>query len=225
MQRLPQFLGEKNYILLLSLVVGLVAGLAAVLLRSMVWYLHHLFDRIVPAPWGMWIFPALPAIGIFFCILFVKFWIRKPYEKGLAGVIVATGNGTSEIPAQKTYSHIITAGVSVGCGVSAGLEAPIALTGSAIGSNMAKLFRLGRESRTLLLACGGAAGVSAVFNSPVAGALFACEILLPEFSIPALIPLLMASATAAVTSALLSGEAIFQLQITGWEISNLPIYI
>ena len=225
MQQLPRVLGEKNYILLLSLVVGLIAGLAAVLLRTIVAELHHVTDAYIPEKLAMWILPALPAVGIFFCILFVKYWIRKPYEKGLAGVIVATGNGTSDVPAEKTYSHIITSGISVGCGVSAGLEAPIALTGSAIGSNVAKLFRLGRESRTLLLACGGAAGVSAVFNSPVAGALFACEILLPEFSIPALIPLLMASATAAMTSSLLAGEQIFYLQVSGWNMANLPIYI
>lgn len=225
MQFMPRVLGEKNYILLLSLIVGLIAGLAAVLLRTFAASIHELIQTYFHAPWAVWILPAFPAVGIFFCIIFVKYWIRGPYDKSLAGVIVATSNGTSEIPAQKTYSHIITSGISVGCGVSAGLEAPIALTGSAIGSNVAKVFRLGRESRTLLLACGGAAGISAVFNSPVAGALFACEILLPEFSIPALIPLLMASATAAVVSSILAAEHTFSLEVTGWNVQNLPFYV
>lgn len=219
-------LGEKNYILLLSCVVGIVSGCAAVLLRWFSEFVHRQTTGMLPgAPWTEYLVPALPALGIFFCILFVKFWIRKPYEKSLAGVIVSTSNGTSEIPAQKTYSHIITSGISVGCGVSAGLEAPTALTGSAIGSNFAKLFHLGRESRTLLLACGGAAGISAVFNSPVAGALFACEILLPEFSIPALIPMLISSATAAMVAALLYPNHTFIIEVTGWSMQNLPYYL
>ena len=123
------------------------------------------------------------------------------------------------------FSHIITSGLAVGAGASAGLEAPIALTGSAIGSNLAKLFHLGRESRTLLLACGGGAGISAIFNSPVAGALFACEILLPSFSVPALVPLLMASASAAVVSELCNSHSAFIQLNTGWTVENVPSYI
>ena len=99
------------------------------------------------------------------------------------------------------------------------------MTGSAIGSNIAKRFRLGKEGRTLLLACGGGAGVSAVFNSPVAGALFACEILLTEFSIPALIPLLIASAGAAVVSEVLFPHRAFSIEVTDWAIQNIPYYI
>ncbi len=219
-------LGEKNYILLLSCIVGLISGLAAVLLRWFCASVHSGTEALLPeASWSVYLIPALPAVGIFFCILFVRFWIRKPYEKSLAGVIAATSHGTSDIPIQKTYSHIITSGISVGCGVSAGLEAPIALTGSAIGSNFAKWLHLGRESRTLMLACGGAAGISAVFNSPVAGALFACEILLPEFSIPALIPMLIASATAAMVAEILYPNQTFILHVTGWSMQNLPYYL
>ena len=219
-------LGEKNYILILSCVVGLVAGLAAVALRSFCEQVHRFTTAYLPdGTAGVYLAPALPALGIFFCILFVRFVIRKPYEKSLAGVIAAASSGRSDIPVQKTFSHIITSGVSVGCGVSAGLEAPIALTGSAIGSNLARLFHLNRESRTLLLACGGAAGISAVFNSPVAGALFACEILLPEFSIPALVPLLISSAIAAILAEILFPAHIFVLNVTGWSMMNLPYYI
>lgn len=219
-------LGEKNYIFLLSILVGLVSGAAAVLLRWFAFFCHRLGESALPgAPYFEYLLPALPAVGIFFCILFVKFYVRGPYEKSLSGVIVATSNGNSSIPVQKTYSHLLTSGISVGSGVSAGLEAPIALTGSAIGSNLAKLFHLGRESRTLLLACGGAAGISAVFNSPVAGTLFACEILLPEFSIPALIPMLIASASAAMLAEIVYPNHTFSIEVTGWDMQNLPYYI
>lgn len=223
----PGSLEEKNFVLLLSCVVGVISGLAAVLLRWSCANVHKLSEALLPdnPAWQNYLMPALPALGILFCILFVRFIIRKPYEKSLAGVIVATSNGTSDIPFQKTFSHIITSSVSVGCGVSAGLEAPIALTGSAIGSNVAKFFHLSRETRTLLLACGGAGGISAVFNSPVAGALFACEILLPSFSVPALVPLLIASATAAVISNLILPEQIFLIEVTGWSMQNIPYYV
>lgn len=214
--------GDKNYILFLSILVGLISGLAAVAMKSFAEYCHHLGGLLGANPW---IVPALPVIGVFACILFVKFWIRGPYDKSLAGVISATSNGTSDVPVQKTYSHIFTSGITVGMGGSAGLEAPIVLTGSAIGSNVAKFLLLGRESRTLLLACGGAAGVSAVFDSPVAGALFACEILLPEFSIPALIPLLMSSATAAVVAQLLYSNHSFSIAVIEWNMGNIPYYI
>ena len=222
-------LGDKGYILLLSIVVGVISGTAAVLLKLFAHGCHDLARMLAERlPWMMWILPVVPAIGIFGCIVIVRLFFNKgPYEKSLAGVIMATTNGTSDLPRSKTYSHIITSGLAVGMGASAGLEAPIALTGSAIGSNVAKVLQLGRESRTLLLACGGGAGISAIFNSPVAGALFACEILLPAFSVPALVPLLMASAAAAVISEIFYNQHTF-IQLnegTAWTVNNIPYYV
>lgn len=222
---ISHILGEKNYVLILAVAAGLLAGLAAVILRNFAEQVREFTETIIPGDLHVWLFPALPAVGIFFTIMFARFFAKGHYDKSLCGVIVSTSNGTSDIPVQKTYSHLLTSGVSVGCGVSAGLEAPIALTGSAIGSNIAKFFKLGRETRTLLLACGGGAGISAVFNSPVAGALFACEILLPSFSIPALIPLLMASASAAVVTELLDESHIFTMEVTSWSMANIPYYV
>lgn len=216
--------GYQGYILLLSIIVGLLSGLAAVTLKNITNY-GHLIVKTAEGEWTQWIVPALPAAGIILCVIFVKLFVKGKYEKSLAGVIVSTTSGISDIPAQKTYSHIITSGICVGLGGSAGLEAPIALTGSAIGSNVAKLMRTSLETRTLLLACGGGAGISAIFNSPVAGALFSCEILLPSFSVPALIPLLLASATAAVLSETLSTDQPFVQLSSGWSSINLPFYV
>lgn len=219
------YMGDKAYILLLSVIVGLLAGLAAVLLKSSTELFHYISD-VISGKTGTWILPLLPAAGIFLCVILVKLFLRKgKYEKSLSGVIVETSKGTSDIKRRHCWAHIITSGMCVGLGGSAGLEAPIALTGSAIGSNFSKLVRTGTETRTLLLACGGAAGISAIFNSPVAGALFACEILLPAFSVPALVPLLMASATAAVVSELLSGKHPFIESSSGWSPMNLPFYV
>lgn len=219
------YMGDKPYILLLSVIVGVLAGLAAVLLKSVTGAFHDLAAMICGKT-GYWILPFLPAAGIFLCIILVKLFLKKEkYEKSLSGVIIQTSKGTSDIPGHHSWAHIITSGICVGLGGSAGLEAPIALTGSAIGSNFSKLVRTGSETRTLLLACGGGAGISAIFNSPVAGALFACEILLPAFSVPALVPLLMASASAAVVSELLYDKHPFIESSSGWSTMNLPFYV
>lgn len=225
--RLHRLIGNKSYILILCVLVGVISGLGAVFLKTMAHKCHLLvYGAAGTLPGALWIYPALPAIGIFSCILIVRLFFKNgPYDKSLAGVITSTTNGTSDLPRYKMFSHVITSGLAVGTGASAGLEAPIALTGSAIGSNTAKFFHLGRESRTLLLACGGGAGISAIFNSPVAGALFACEILLPAFSVPALVPLLMASAAAAVVSELCNSYNPFIQLNTGWTVVNVPYYV
>ncbi len=221
---LRQWFGVQGYILLLSIFVGLLSGLAAVTLKNITEYFHEVARR-AEGPWVMWLAPAMPVIGIVICVIFVKLFVKGKYDKSLANVIVSTTNGTSSIPPQHCWSHLVTSGISVGLGGAAGLEAPIALTGSAIGSNVAKFLRTGLETRTLLLACGGGAGISAIFNSPVAGALFACEILLPAFSVPALVPLLMASATAAVVSETLCDSQPFVQLSSGWSSINIPFYV
>ena len=221
---LRQWMGHQGYILLLSILVGLLSGLAAVTLKNITDYFHRV-ARHAEGPWIMWLPPAMPVVGIILCVIFVKLFMKGKYDKSLANVIVSTTSGTSDIPKRHTWSHLVTSGISVGLGGAAGLEAPIALTGSAIGSNVAKFLHTGLETRTLLLACGGGAGISAIFNSPVAGALFACEILLPAFSVPALIPLLMASATAAVVSETLYDNQPFVQLSSGWSTITLPFYV
>ena len=143
---LKRVMGMKGYILLLCVIVGVISGLSAVLLKTFTHEWHRLLYGLVgKLPGAVWILPALPAVGIFLCIVIVKlFFNKRPYEKSLAGVITSTTNGTGDLPASKMFSHIITSGIAVGAGASAGLEAPIALTGSAIGSNFTKLFQIGR---------------------------------------------------------------------------------
>ena len=139
-----------------------------------------------------------PLIGIILSVLVIVFVFKGRLSKGISNVIYTIMRKASDIPKEDIISHYITSGLSVGFGGSAGLEAPIVITGAAIGSNLAKEFKFNYRIRTILLASGSAAGISAIFNSPIAGVIFATEVLLPEFSIPYLIPLLIASASAAV---------------------------
>lgn len=216
---------QKGFVLLACVLVGLFAGLAAVALKRICDLFHGFSSSLSGEEWAFWLVPALPALGIFICTALVALFIKGRYQKGLSCVVETTSRGISDLPPSKIYSHVVTSGVCVGLGGSAGLEAPIALTGSAIGSNAAKALGISGETRTLLLACGGAAGIAAVFNSPVGGALFACEVLLPEFSIPALVPLLMSSAAASVLSSVLYSKQPFIALTEGWDINALPFYV
>jgi CIC family chloride channel protein len=157
--------------------------------------------------------------------MLVKYLLKGKIEKGLGAILYAISRKSSKISISNTYSHLITSGITVGLGGSAGLEAPIAVTGSAIGSNISSFFNLGHKERTLLLACGAAAGIAAVFNSPIAGVIFALEVLLAEFSIPAFIPLLISAASGTIISKLLYKGSIFYLISNDWVMGAIPFYI
>ena len=221
-------LGEQNYIILLSVLVGLLSGVAGALMKTVEHTVRSLADRIpADASWAVWVLPATPALGVFFCIFVTQVVMRGKYERGLAGVIMSVKNRTGAVPLHKTFSHIITSGVSVGLGVSAGLEAPVAQTGAAIGSNVARSLLLNHENRILLLACGGAAGISAMFNTPVAGAFFAMEILLPKTAsaIPAIIPLILSSATALLVSQQIYPPRPYDFDLLQWNMRAVPYYV
>ena len=112
-------LGEQNYIILLSVLVGLLSGVAGALMKTVEHLVQLLAGRIPPdAAWAMWVLPATPALGVFFCVFVAQVFLRGKYERGLAGVIMSVKNRTGAIPLHKTFSHIITSGVSVGFGVS-----------------------------------------------------------------------------------------------------------
>ena len=221
-------LGEQNYIILLSVLVGLLSGVAGALMKTVEHLVRSLVERIpADAAWTVWVLPATPAIGVFFCVFVTQVIAHGKYERGLAGVIMSVKNRTGTLPLHKTFSHIITSGVSVGFGVSAGMEAPVAQTGAAIGSNVARSLLLNHENRILLLACGGAAGISAMFNTPVAGAFFAMEILLPKTAsaIPAIIPLILSSATALIVSQRIYPPRPYDFELLQWNIRAVPYYV
>jgi CIC family chloride channel protein len=178
----------RAFVIISSLIVGILSGLASALLKN-----------------------------------FVKFLEVEPkiYLNHLnLGIILPFFPLKEDI-----FSHYITSGLSIGFGGSAGLEAPIVITGAAIGSNLAKGLKFNYRTRTILLACGSAAGISAIFNSPIAGVIFAIEVLLPEFSIPHFIPLLIASASAAVVSKFLYSGQIFYLVTEVWVLKAIPFYV
>lgn len=221
-----KYISNKNFLIIAAIWVGILAGLAAVLLKSIVHFLQHYLERDFNVQYENYLYLIFPLIGIFLSTVYVMLFHKKTrFDKGLSSIIYAINKKFSNIELHKTYSQIITSSITIGFGGSAGLEAPIAVTGSALGSNTAKNLLLSKSDRTLLLASGAAAGISAVFNSPITGVIFAFEVLLTEVSIPAFIPLLISSATGAVISKLFFNEPLFYLATDSWNIRSIPFYL
>ncbi len=159
--------------------------------------------------------------------MYVHFVLKGKFKKGSAEISYAIARKSSEVPINQTYSHIITSALTVGFGGSLGLESPMVSTGSAIGANYGKFFHLSYKDRTVLLACGAAAGIAAAFNSPVAGVLFAIEVLLADVTVAAFIPIIISAASGALLSKIILAEGItlsFSLQ-QPFDYHNVPYYI
>jgi CIC family chloride channel protein len=213
--------------LFLSVLVGIVAGFASVILKLLVHYFHAIFtyDYQISNQWYYVI--AFPTIGLIITVAIVKIFFKGRFFKGVSSVLYDIAQKSSSMEKHKTYSHIITSSITVGLGGSAGLEAPIAVTGSAIGSNFGLFHKLNYKDRTLLLGCGAAAGISAAFNAPITGVIFALEVILADISISAFIPLLISSASGALISKIILNESIllhFKLHQT-FNYHNIPYYM
>lgn len=221
-----QQLSKKQFILLSAILVGLSAGIAAITMKS---FVHLIFTLATYKPIVSlrYLYLVLPACGIFLTVWTIKKLLKGKLEKGLSPIHYAIAKKSSIVPREQMYAQVITSTLTVGLGGSAGLEAPIVITGAAFGSNYAKTFQLDYKDRTLLLACGVAAGIGAAFNAPIAGVLFALEVLLLDISISAFTPLIIAAATGALVSKIfLKQDILFNfLQSSPFNYYNVPFYV
>lgn len=221
-----QKISNRNFLVILAFAVGIIGGLAAALLKGLTHFIASKLQNDIEWHFKYSFYLVLPLLGILFSVLYVRKFLRgRKFEHGITPIIYAISRKSSRIEVHNVYSQIVTSAITVGFGGSCGLEAPIAYSGSAIGSNTGRFFGLQYKEITMLLACGAAAGISGAFNSPIAGMIFAIEILLPEFSIPAFIPLLISAALAAVVSRLLYSEPLFHTATTEWEVEALFFYM
>lgn len=204
--------------------VAIVVSIAAILLK----YSIHFFESVLINTNLLELryqYIIYPVIGIVLSLVFIRYVFGlKDFEKGLASIIYRITKKKGKIEVHHTYAHLVSSAFTVSLGGSVGVEAPIAITGSAIGSNLAKRLFLNDSDRNLLLACGASAGISAIFNCPVGGVIFALEVLLRRVSISAFVPLLIASATAAIMSHIFYQGQIIVFIPKPWEVAAIPFY-
>ncbi|HLW62200.1 MAG TPA: chloride channel protein [Flavobacterium sp.] len=224
---LKTIMSERQFLYVACVLVGISSSLAVILLKT---FAHSVFefttyvDTLLKLPYSNSI---LPIIGILLTVFVVKKFLDGSIEKGTSQIMIAVAKRSGYMPRRQMYAQIITSSLTVGMGGSAGLESPITITGAAFGSNFAQNFRFNYKDRTLLLACGVASGIAAAFNAPIAGVLFAIEVILADMSVTAFIPLMISSATGAIVSGIVLKDNIilsFKEQFT-FDYTNTFYYI
>ena len=223
-RRLRTRLNRPQYIMVVATATGLSSGLIAVLLKTLVHYIQRGIEAMPASSYLKYIFPVL---GLVLTVFIIRQFFGGQIERGIGMVLRAIARRSSYIPRSHTYLHVITSAITVGFGGSAGLEAPIVATGSAVGSNLGRISDMNYRERTLLIACGAAAGIAAVFNAPIAGVIFAIEVLLTETIVSYFIPLIISSVVGALCSKIILKESIlfnFVLK-QNFNYNNVPFYI
>lgn len=220
-------LSPKQFIFLSSVIVGIMSAFAVIFLKTFAHWVYSLASYGNSILKLSFINSILPIAGILLTVLVVKRVLGGSIEKGTSQILHAVARKASIIPPKQMYAQIITSSLTVGLGGSAGLESPIVVTGAAFGSNYAQKFRLSYKERTLLLGCGVAAGIATAFNAPIAGVLFAVEVLLVDVAISAFTPIMIAAATGTLVTAIVLKEEVlltFRHQET-FDYHNIPFYI
>ncbi len=218
---------HKHFVLFLSLVIGLLGGLSAVLLKNTVHYTSLFLTKGFDEEYINFLYLAYPIFGIIATVLFLRFIAKDSISHGISKILYAISRKNSKIKSHNTYSSIVSASLTVGAGGSAGLEAPIVLTGASIGSNIARIMHLDSKTTRLLLACGVAGAMAGIFKAPIATVIFVLEVLMLDLSMSYMIPLLLSSVTGATVAKLLLGDnVLFYFTIKdSFEYASIPFYV
>ena len=218
---------HRSFVLIMSLIVGILGGLAAVVLKNTVHFTQELLTHQFKADRVNWFYFVLPMVGLLLTVLYVKFFVKDNISHGISRILYSISKRNSILRGHNTYSSMIASTLTVGFGGSVGLEAPIVLTGSAIGSTLSRILKLDYKTTTLMLGCGAAAAIAGIFKAPIAALVFALEVLMLDLTMWSIIPLMISAVTGAVVSFFLLGKgAIFSFSIVDpFVMNNIPFYI
>ena len=205
---------DKHFVLILSFMVGILTALAASLLKFLIEYIKHFLTENFDTTGVNWLYLVYPVVGILLTGLFIRNVVRDDISHGVTKILYAISRRQSRIKRHNTWSSLFASAITIGFGGSVGAEAPIVLTGSAIGSNLGSVFKMEHRTLMLLVGCGAAGAVAGIFKAPIAGLVFTLEVLMIDLTMGSLLPLLVSSVTAATVSYILHGtEAMFEFRM------------
>ena len=220
-------ISEKHLVLLLSFFVGMFSAAAAAILKNFIHLIQRLVQEQLIAGGHTWWYLITPVIGITLAALFVKYIVRDDISHGITKILYAISQRKSIIKPHNMWSSVVGSGLTIGFGGSVGAEAPIVLTGAAIGSNLAKAFRLDQKTMMLMIGCGAAGAIGGIFKAPIAGLVFTLEVLMMDLTMTSVAPLLISSVTATAISYILTGtDPMFPLKsVEPFVVQRIPGYL
>jgi len=215
---------DHQFTLLLSFFVGLFSAVAAFVLHTLIHQIQHLLRSGFKMESSNWLYLVFPVVGIYLTYLFVKYVVKDNISHGITRVLYAISSKRSRLKRHNTWSSVAASAITIGFGGSVGAEAPIVLTGSAIGSNLGQLFRMDNKTLMLLVGCGASAAIAGIFKAPIAGLVFTLEVLMVDLTMASLLPILVASVTATCFSYLFTGtSSLFDYHMdAAWELQRVP---
>lgn len=196
---------ERTFVILLSLIVGVLGGVAALILRALIYYISKFLTQFISATHGNWLYLVYPVIGILLAGLFVRYVVRDNISHGVTRVLHAISQNKSRLKRHNMWSSLVASSITIGFGGSVGAEGPIVFTGSAIGSNLGRVFRLSPRILMIMVGCGAAAGIAGIFKAPIAGVLFTIEVLMIDLTTVSVMPLLLSSVAGATVAYVFTG--------------------
>src|SRR6056297_2205724 len=218
---------DKKFIMFLSVLVGIVAGFSAVVIKNTVHLIKNILTSGFVKDYQNYLYFIYPAIGVLLAVVFIRFILKRAVGHGIPTTLYAISKDNGKIRRHNMFSSVITSALTVGFGGSVGLEGPTVATGAAWGSNIGRFFRLNYRQILLLLACAGAGSMSAIFKAPITAIVFVLEVLMLDLTLSSLLPLLFASVSAAITSYLFLGmDVLYPITVVHkFTIDNLIYYI
>ena len=218
---------EKTFVIILSLIVGIIGGFAALVLKTLIHFISGALTSHLDITEGNYLFFIYPVVGILITILFVKYVVRDNISHGVTKVLYAISQNKSRLKRHNMYSSLLASSITIGFGGSVGAEGPIVYTGAAIGSNLGSWMRLSPRVLMILVGCGAAAGIAGIFKAPIAGMLFTLEVLMIDLTTVSVMPLLIASITGATIAYVFTGYDVefFFIQSEPFATSRIPFAI
>ena len=222
-----EHLSDKQMTLILAFLIGLLSSVAGFFLHAIVHEIQFLLTSGFEQGTYNLLFLLFPIVGIYLTSLFIKYVVRDNISHGITRVLYAISTKNSRLKGHNCWSSVVASGITIGFGGSVGAEAPIVLTGSAIGSNLGQIFRMDKKTMMLLVGCGASAAIAGVFKAPIAGLVFTLEVLMVDLSMASLLPILISCVTATCFTYIFSGDSsLFDFTLTNpWELDRTPACI